>query len=235
MSAPLAIAGRVEVLADAQALAARAAGLIAGRLADCQTPFRMVLAGGSTPRETYRRLAMVNGARWACTEIFFSDERFVAPDSPDSNYRMAREALLDKIEPRKLFAIPTDISPQSAAARYDETLRQQYGASVLDPTVPLFDLTLLGLGADGHTASLLPGQPVLQERKCWAAAVPQGRDEPRITLTYPALNASRLIVFLVSGADKKEAVRRARAGELPAGGLEPQGEVLWLLDRAAAP
>jgi len=235
MSPTLAIAGRVEILADARALAARAADLIAGHLADCQAPFRMVLAGGSTPRETYRRLAGMSGPRWACTEIFFGDERFVPPDSADSNYRMARETLLEKIQPRKLFAIPTDISPQSAASRYDETLRQQYGASVLDPAVPLFDLTLLGLGADGHTASLLPGQPVLQERKCWAAAVPQGRDEPRITLTYPALNASRLILFVVSGADKKVAVDRARAGQLPAGGLEPQGEVVWLLDRAAAP
>jgi 6-phosphogluconolactonase len=229
-----AIAGRTEVMANADLLAVRAADLIAERLAACEDPFRLVLAGGSTPRQTYRLLAQKEGLRWACTEIFFGDERCVPPDHPDSNYRMAREALLEQINPRGLFAIPTDGTPESGAARYDEILRQQYGASVLDPAVPLFDLVLLGLGADGHTASLLPGQPVLQERKSWVAAVPQGRSEPRITLTYPALNASRLILFLVAGADKQEAVRRARAGELPAGKLRPEGDVIWLLDRAAA-
>jgi 6-phosphogluconolactonase len=228
------IAGRMEVMANPDMLAARAADLIAGRLANCEEPFRLVLAGGSTPKQTYRLLAQKNGLRWACTEIFFGDERCVPPDHPDSNYRMAREALLERIAPRGLFAIPTDGTPQSGAARYDEILRQQYGASELDPAVPLFDLVLLGLGSDGHTASLLPGQPVLQERRSWAAAVPQGRDEPRITLTYPALDSSRLILFLVAGADKAEAVRRARAGALPAGGLKPQGDVIWLLDRAAA-
>jgi 6-phosphogluconolactonase len=147
---------------------------------------------------------------------------------------MAREALLDRIAPRGLFVIPTDGTPESAAARYEEILRQQYGASLLDPEVPLFDLTLLGLGSDGHTASLIPGQPVLREREHWVAAVPEGRDEPRITLTYPALESSRLILFLVAGADKAQAVKRARAGELPAGALKPQGDVLWLMDRAAA-
>ena len=228
------IAGRAEIVPDADALAARAADLIAEQLSRCEAPFRLVLSGGSTPRGAYRRLAQRNGLRWECTEIFFGDERFVPPDSPDSNYRMAREALLDRIGPRGLFAIPTDDTPASAAARYEEILRQQYGASVLDPAVPLFDLTLLGLGPDGHTASLIPGQPVLRERDLWVAAVPQGRDEPRITLTYPALESSRLILFLVAGADKAEAVRRARAGELPAGALKPQGDVLWLMDRAAA-
>ena len=165
---------------------------------------------------------------------FFSDERFVPPDHPDSNYHMARQALIKSIQPRKVFAIPTDGDPDSAADRYDEILRQQYGASVLDPAVPLFHLTLLGLGDDGHTASLLPGQPVLEEKKRWASAVPQGRPEPRITLTYPALNSSRLILFLVAGQDKAAALKRARAGELPAGGLKPQGEVIWLVDQAAA-
>src|SRR6516164_2770520 len=172
------ISGRTEIVANANDLAARAADIIADRLAKCEAPFRLALAGGSTPRATYRQLAQRNGLRWECTEIFFGDERFVSPDSPDSNYRMAREALLDRVSPRGLFVIPTDDTPDSAAARYDEILRQQYGASVLDPAVPLFDLTLLGLGPDGHTASLLPGQPVLQEHDRWAAAVPQGRAEP---------------------------------------------------------
>jgi 6-phosphogluconolactonase len=100
--------------------------------------------------------------------------------------------------------------------------------------VPLFHLTLLGLGDDGHTASLLPGQPVLNERSRWAAAVPQGRAEPRITLTYPALESSALILFLVAGAGKRDALAQARGGIGPAGGIKPRGEVLWLVDEAAA-
>jgi 6-phosphogluconolactonase len=147
-----------------------------------------------------------------------------------------RESLLagGTVMPRKLLAIPTDGTPQSAADRYDEILRQQYGAGSLEPGVPLFHLTLLGLGDDGHTASLLPGQPVLKERTRWAAVVPEGRENQRITLTYPALNSSALILFLVSGAAKRDALAQARGGALPAGALRPQGEVLWLVDEAAA-
>ncbi|MDB5733691.1 MAG: 6-phosphogluconolactonase [Alphaproteobacteria bacterium] len=229
------IAGKMEVVADADALAQRAAEIIAERLKTAKAPFRLVLSGGSTPRAAYQLLAG-RDIDWSCAELFFSDERFVPPDHPDSNYRMVRETLLagPDVTPRKLLAIPTDGTPQSAADRYDETLRQQYGASQLEPGVPLFHLTLLGLGDDGHTASLLPGQPVLQERERWAALVPEGRGEPRITLTYPALNSSELIIFLVSGAAKRDALAQARGGALPAGGLKPMGEVLWLVDAEAA-
>jgi 6-phosphogluconolactonase len=230
------IEGRLEVVKDAEALAARAAQIVAEKSRGCAAPFRLVLSGGSTPIATNLLLARSNEIDWPCIEIFLSDERFVPPDHPDSNYRMVRETLLagGKVQPRKFFAIPTDDTPQSAAARYDEMLRQQYGAGELEAGVPLFHLTLLGLGEDGHTASLLPGQPVLQERKKWAAAVPQGRGEPRITLTYPALDASQTILFLVSGAAKRDALAQARGGALPAGALAPQGEVIWLADAAAA-
>ena len=229
------IAGTIEVMKDADALAARAAQIIAGRVATATAPYRVVLSGGSTPRAAYQLLAQQD-VNWGCAELFFSDERFVLPDHKDSNYRMVRDTLLagGKVEPRKLLAIPTDQTPQSAADRYDEMLRQQYGASILEEGVPLFHLTLLGLGDDGHTASLLPGQPVLKERERWAAAVPEGRGEPRITLTYPALESSALIIFLVSGAAKRDALAQARGGGLPAGALKPQGEVLWLGDAAAA-
>jgi 6-phosphogluconolactonase len=229
------VAGTLEVVRDAGALAARAAEIIAGRLAAARYPFRLVLSGGSTPRATYQLLAAAN-LDWDCCEIFFSDERFVPPEHPDSNYRMARESLMAgyNVRPRKIFAIPTDGSLQSCADRYDEALRQQYGAGSLEADVPLFHLTLLGLGEDGHTASLLPDQPVLQERERWAAPVPQGRAEARITLTYPALNASELILFLVSGSGKRDALAQARAGALPAGGLRPRGEIVWLADEAAA-
>jgi 6-phosphogluconolactonase len=229
------IAGSLEVVKDANALAARAAETVAGQLRVARYPFRMVLSGGSTPRAAYQLLAGMK-LDWDCAELFFSDERFVPPDHKDSNYRMVRETLLATglVHPRKVLAMPTDGTPQSAADRYDEALRQQYGAGTLESCVPLFHLTLLGLGDDGHTASLLPGQPVLMERDRWAAAVPEGRGEPRITLTYPALDSSQLTVFLVSGAGKRDALAQARAGLGPAGGIIPQGEVLWLVDQAAA-
>ena len=152
------------------------------------------------------------------------------PDNPDSNYRMARESLLagGNVQPRALLAMPTDGTPQSCADAYEEILRQQYGASILDPAVPLFDLMLLGLGDDGHTASLIPGQPVLEERSRWVAPVPQGRDEVRLTLTYPALESSRLTLFLVAGADKARgggAGARAAMPRCRPGALKPQGEV----------
>ena len=230
------IAGTLEVVKDAGALAARAAEIIAGRVKTAKWSYRIVLSGGSTPRATYQRLAERKDLDWSCAELFFGDERFVPTDHPDSNYRMVRESLLagGTVMPRKLLAIPTDGTPQSAADRYDEILRQQYGAGSLEPGVPLFHLTLLGLGDDGHTASLLPGQPVLKERTRWAAVVPEGRENQRITLTYPALNSSALILFLVSGAAKRDALAQARGGALPAGALRPQGEVLWLVDEAAA-
>ena len=229
------IAGTLEMVKDGAALAARAAEIIAGRLKVAHYPFRLVLSGGSTPRATYQLLA-AKDINWDCAELFFSDERFVPPDHKDSNYCMVRETLLSSefVNPRKLLAIPTDGTLQSAADRYDEVLRQQYGAGTLEAGVPLFHLTLLGLGDDGHTASLLPGQPVLKEINRWAAAVPEGRGEPRISLTYPALNSSELILFLVSGAGKRDALAQARGGIGPAGGIKPQGEVLWLVDEAAA-
>jgi 6-phosphogluconolactonase len=232
------IAGQVEILDDQDALSVRAAALIAATMNGCAAPFRLCLAGGSTPKSAYRLLARRNDLPWDCVEIFFGDERFVPPDHLDSNYRMAKENLLSSgnVQPRALLAMSTDGAPENCAEAYEEELRQQYGASILDPAVPLFDLMLLGLGADGHTASLLPGQPVLEEMKRWVAPVPKGRDEVRLTLTYPALQSSRLTVFLVAGADKAEAVAKVRAGNaaLPAGRLKPQGDVVWLLDRAAA-
>jgi 6-phosphogluconolactonase len=232
------ISGRVEILDTPQALAARAADFIADAMRGCAAPFRLCLSGGSTPRATYNLLAGRNDLTWDCAELFFGDERFVPPNNPDSNYRMARESLLagGRVQPRALLAMPTDGTPQSCADAYEEILRQQYGASILDPAVPLFDLMLLGLGDDGHTASLIPGQPVLKERARWVAPVPQGRDEVRLTLTYPAIESSRVTLFLVAGADKAKAVARVRSGDtaLPAGALQPLGEVVWLLDRAAA-
>ncbi len=229
------IAGDIEILKDPAAVAARAATVIAEAMQGCVTPFRLALSGGSTPREAYKLLAARNDLPWSCIELFFGDERFVPHDHRDSNYRMVRESLLTRgAAPRGLFAVPTDGTPQQAADAYEEILRQQYGASNLELGMPLFDLVLLGLGEDGHTASLLPDQPVLGERKRWVAAVPEGRGEPRITLTYPALESSRRIVILVTGAARRDALAQARGGALPAGALRPEGKVLWLADEAAA-
>ena len=232
------IAGQVEIFDDRESLTRHAAERIADAMRGCAAPYRFCLAGGSTPQPIYRLLAQRNDIAWDCVEIFFGDERVVPHDHADSNYRMAKEALFSgaNVHPRLLAAIPTDGTAEACAEAYAEELRQQYGASVLDPAVPLFDLMLMGLGSDGHTASLLPGQPVLEERTRWVAPAPKGREVPRVTLTYPAMESSRLMLFLVAGADKAEAVKRVRAGDpaFPAGRLKPVGQVVWMLDRAAA-
>ena len=234
----MSIAGEMEVVNDLDALSARAAELIADRIRGCTAPFRLALSGGSTPRGCYRHLAHLHQVPWDCVEIYLGDERFVPHDHAESNYRMIRELLLSgpTVNPRGMFAIPGDGDAERAAQTYEEILRQQYGSSRLLPRRPLFDLQLLGLGEDGHTASLLPDQPVLEEQVRWVAVVPDGRPEPRITLTYPALESSRLTVFLVAGAAKRAMLARARAGDpsIPAGRLKPQGDVIWLVDRAAA-
>ena len=231
------IAGRIEILEDLDALSARSAELIADRIRGHDGVFRLALAGGSTPRGCYRVLSNLHQVPWEQVEIYLGDERFVPPDNPESNYRMIRETLLagGRVRPRDMFAVPTGGTAEDGASAYEEILRQQYGASLLQPDAPLFDLQLLGLGEDGHTASLLPGQPVLEERVRWVAPVPDGRKEPRISLTYPALESSRLTLFLVSGAAKREALARARAGDagIPAGRLKPEGDVVWLADQAA--
>ncbi|HEX3755656.1 MAG TPA: 6-phosphogluconolactonase [Rhizomicrobium sp.] len=229
------IKGEIEILKDSTEVAGRAAEVIAEDMKGGAVPFRLALSGGSTPRQTYKLLAARRDLPWPRVELFFGDERFVPPESAESNYRMVRETLLAQgADPRGVFAIPTGGTPEQAADAYEEILRQQYGASMLELGVPLFDLVLLGLGEDGHIASLLPDQPVLNQRSRWVAAVPQGRDQPRITLTYPALESSRRILFLVTGAAKRDALAQGRAGDLPAGALRPEGAVLWLVDEAAA-
>jgi 6-phosphogluconolactonase len=213
------------------------AQFIARRIAEKGGPFRLALSGGRTPQLLYQILAGLPIA-WTRVEFFWGDERFVPHDDPDSNYRMADENLLSRISvpSTQIYPIPTDTALETAAAQYEDLLKQVYGEGVLRPGRPLFDLNLLGIGQDGHTASLLPGQPVLKERKKWVAAVPHGRSEPRITLTYPALQSSAVTVFLAAGEDKANAVRQARAGngDMPAGRLRPEGSVFWFFDDAAA-
>ena len=235
------ITGRVHISPDAESLARAAAESMVTRINCGRKIFRLALSGGSTPRLLYRLLASPEFAShipWQNVELFWGDERFVPWEHKDSNFRMVRETLLSNpvVAPRLINAIPTDTTLEDCATRYETTLREYYGASTINPEQPFFDCVLLGLGADGHTASLLPRQPVLNERASWVAGVAQGRDEPRITLTYPILESSRAVMFLVAGADKAEAVRRVRTGDtnLPAARLKPHGETVWFLDQAAA-
>ena len=141
------------------------------------------------------------------------------------------------IPPENIFPVPFEETPDRAANNYEQTLQKFYGADKLDPQRPLFDAVLLGLGDDGHTASLFPHSRALSERHRWAVAAVDGAlPHPRITLTYPVLESSRAVAFLVSGAGKRDALRRVwRGDDLPAARLRPQGELVWFIDRAADP
>jgi|SRR5579871_276781 len=232
----------LQVFDDAPALARAAADWLAHRIERSGVRFTLCLAGGSTPRPVYELLSAprYRALPWDRVHWFWGDERFVPENSPDSNYGMAREALLSRLDvpSANIHPIPTrGVTPEQAAARYEAELMTQYGAESLDPVRPLFDVTLLGLGEDGHTASLLPGQPVLEETRRWVAAVVAGRPQARITLTYPALESSGTVLFLVSGASKRNILSEvlSRRSEAPAAHLQPQGELLWFADRAAAP
>jgi 6-phosphogluconolactonase len=205
--------------------------------------FAICLSGGSTPKRLYERLADPSFASrfpWRRAHWFWGDERFVPHDHPDSNYRMAREALLSRVPvpDDNIHAVPTEgLSPEQAAAAYEATLKRFYGADVLAPDRPLFDVMLLGIGDDGHTASLFPGQPALQENRHWVVAVIGAKSEARITLTYPALDSSRDVAFLATGDGKRDVIARAQAGDrtIPAANVRPVGHLHWFTDRAAAP
>jgi 6-phosphogluconolactonase len=235
------MSGRIEVLADPTALARHAAEWMTAAAIAASGAFRVSLSGGSTPKALYTLLAsdaFRERFPWHRVSWYWGDERFVPHDHPDSNYRMTREAMLAKapVPPENIHPVPVDGTPDDAASRYEATLQAAYGATVLDPARPLFDITLLGLGADGHTASLLPGEPVLQERKRWVAAVSHGRPEVRITMTYPAIESSRRVAFLVAGQEKASIFRAIRTGgsQVPAARVRPVGELIWFVDRAAA-
>ena len=188
---------RIDVAANADELAHRVAAFIAARIEAAPKRLALSLSGGSTPREVYQLLGAEpyrSGIAWRKVALFWGDERFVPFDHKDSNFRMTFEALLSRlpVAPGEVHRIPVDAgSPLEAAARYQASLQDFYGAKTLDPARPLFDVTLLGLGTDGHTASLFPGAPALDERGAWATEVIGAMPEPRISLTYPALEIQR--------------------------------------------
>ena len=206
--------------------------------------FRIVLSGGSTPVPLYEELARREGkgmgfARW---HVYFGDERFVPRDHPDSNYRMAEEVLLSRVPvPRsQIHRVRIELGePETVAGDYERTLRRSM--SLAPGERPPFDVVICGMGADGHTGSLVPGTDVFHERRRLVTSTwLENARAHRITLTVPAFNAARLAIFLVGGASKAETVAAVLEGrgspqQLPAMMIAPeQGELLWLLDRAAA-
>ena len=230
------------VLADPAALAAYAAEWLADTLSALPGRLSVALSGGSTPKAMYGLLAqppLTNRLPWDRVHWFWGDERFVPQDDPKSNYRMTREAMLSHVPapPGSIHPMPTEgMSADEAARHYQSVLQDFYGSAILQPGRPLFDVVLLGLGSNGHTASLFPDMPVLQERTAWAAPVTPEGEPTRITLTYPVLESCRHAVFLVAGADKREALARVRGGDmsLPAAAYKPAGELHWFTDRAAS-
>ena len=235
------MSGPIEIFPDPAALAHHAAGWLTSKALAANGPFRVALSGGSTPKALYELLAsdeFRSRFPWQRVSWYWGDERFVPSDHAESNYRMAREAMLAKapVPPENIHPVPVNGSPEDGTRQYEQTLQDAYGGTILDPTRPLFDVMLLGIGSDGHTASLLPEEPVLQERKRWVAVVPHGRPEIRITMTYPVIESSRHVAFLVTGRDKAAVFREIRAGgsKVPSARVRPVGDLVWFVDRSAA-
>jgi 6-phosphogluconolactonase len=238
--------GRLLVFPDPVALAHAAADDFMRRASDAVAArgrFAVALSGGTTPRRLYELLAgepYPARVPWEKTHVFWGDERHVPPDDPQSNYRMAREALLAKvpIPESNVYRIEAELDASEAAARYEAELRSFFGLS--SAQVPRFDLMYLGLGPEGHTASLFPETTALEVQDRLVVATWVGKlDADRITMTYPVFREARAVVFLVEGAKKAEilsAVRNpARAAGYPAGRIHPrEGELFWFADRAAA-
>jgi 6-phosphogluconolactonase len=223
-----------EELAEA---AARAFVQAAAKAIDERGRFAVALAGGSTPEATYGVLARdhAGDVDWPNVHVFFGDERTVPPDHEDSNYRMARESLLDLVPVGSVHRMRGELPPDEAAAAYEEELKEFFGE-----TPPVLDLVMLGIGSDGHTASLFPETPALgvTDRLVVANPVPK-LDTTRLTLTAPVLSAARAVNFLVAGEGKAEALRQILEGDAdprryPAKLVRPPGGPTWFVDRAAA-
>jgi len=208
--------------------------------------FTFVLSGGSTPRLLYEELAsqpISKRIEWPKTHIFWGDERYVPVDHPESNYGLAFRALVSKVDipPENVHRILTEtVSASTAAVAYEKTLRYFFRPPVGsedDRYFPSFDLVLLGLGHDGHTASLFPGDAALEEKYRWVVGVDSASASPpvpRITLTFPVLNRAACIIFLVSGSRKKvvfeEIMNNPETTAYPAARVRPSGRLLWFVD-----
>ncbi|HLI20566.1 MAG TPA: 6-phosphogluconolactonase [Stellaceae bacterium] len=230
------------ILPDPTAAAGAVAEWLLERALAVEGRAALCLAGGNTPRMVYEMLAdkpLRERFPWDRVHWFFGDERVVPATSPRSNYHMVRETLFDRvpIPPANIHAVPTDGGDAEKCARaYETVLKQFYGSDRLAANRALFAATLLGVGDNGHTASLFPGSPVLHERRRWAVGLSDPSvPEPRVTLTIPVLESSGEVAFLVTGAEKHAVVARlAHDDELPAARIHPAGRLRWFLDRAAA-
>ena len=230
----------VEVLLDKPALVKRSQEIIISRLhtaLESRDRFTIVLAGGSTPKPLYQALAS-ESLPWSKIHVFWGDERYVPATDKDSNQKMAREAWLDNID------IPADNihpmnttagDPEQDARQHEAELRQFFQTQ--EGEFPVFDLVLLGMGDDGHTASLFPHTEALKERDR-LVTVGNKDGQPRITFTIPLINHARCVLFLVAGENKRPAIKEVFASQAddkhyPSRSIQPQGELLWLLDRSA--
>jgi 6-phosphogluconolactonase len=230
------------VVADPAALAATAADRLMARIKANAGRVAICLTGGSSPKQLYQLLATETYARnipWDRMHWFIGDERFVSSADPLNNMAMARAIFLDRLAPKDhIHPIPTDVAnPDESARRYESTLKAFYGADELDPARPLFDLVLMGVGPDGHTASLFPDYPALAETNHWVTGVPKAHVEPfvpRVTLTLPALASCREMPFEVAGQEKRAILARLSEDEsLPANRARSIEETVLLVDRAA--
>ncbi len=231
-------------VADPAALARTAADRLVARVDANTARIAICLTGGSSPKQLYALLASDayrDRIPWDRVHWFIGDERFVPPSDSRNNMAMARGIFLDACAPpANIHPIPTDAAgPDEGAERYAHELKSFYGAERLQDARPLFDLVLMGVGPDGHTASIFPDYPAARETECWVVGVPKAHVEPfvpRVTLTLPILASCREMLFEVAGADKRAILTRVLAGEnLPANRARSIGETVWLLDQAARP
>ena len=237
---------RLQVLKDKDAVARAAADFFVSLAPQPQgdkRPFSVALAGGTTPQAMYALLtsaAYRNRVAWDHVSFYFGDERAVPPDHPDSNYRTAHESLFHplNISEKHVYRMKAELPDLEAAATdYERVLQSAFDGE----RVPRFDLIFLGMGPDGHTASLFPGHPALAERKRWVVPVMDAPKPPprRLTLTVPVLNAAKLVLFMVSGADKAQALQEVLEGtaspnQYPAKHVRPGADrLVWLVDEAA--
>ena len=238
---------RVIAVADPSDMATAAAGRVLARIAANSGRVAICLTGGSSPKKLYQLFASEtwrDKIPWGRVHWFIGDERFVPATDPLNNMAMARAIFLDRYAPAaNIHPIPTATAdpadPDRSAALYEQELKSFYGTDALDPARPLFDLVLMGIGPDGHTASLFPGDFALDETTRWTVGVAKANVEPfvpRVTLTLPTLASCREMLFEVSGHGKRAILTRLfEAENLPANRARSTGETVWLVDRAALP
>ncbi|TQF43554.1 6-phosphogluconolactonase [Bradyrhizobium sp. UNPF46] len=242
----MALAGQPKLIvaADAEALAHAAAERVMARIAANPGRIAICLTGGSSPKKLYQLLgsdAWRGKIPWERVHWFIGDERFVSESDPLSNMAMARAAFLDGNAPAgHIHPIPTTTgNPDAGAEAYARELQAYYGAEQLDPSRPLFDMVLMGVGPDGHTASLFPGFPEIEETERWVVGLPRANVAPfvpRVSLTLPVLASCHEMLFEIAGHDKQAILTRLLNGEtLPALRARSNGETVWLVDEAALP